>query len=119
VKAIPLPLFPQIESLYRAALSKTESDAQRQRLQMFGHNLVLLHWNLCQAGWLEKPELSSFNRSDADFRTFVEQSCALSSISKTNATPELFLKPQLSGDQVNVPSVDRCVSLNRIGTSSA
>ena len=43
---------------------------------MFGDNLVLLHWNLRQAGWLEKPEQSSFYRSDADFRTFLEQNSA-------------------------------------------
>ena len=107
VRAIHLPLFPQIESLYRAAMSKTESDAQRQRLQMFGNNLVLLHWNLRQAGWLEKPEQSSFYRSDADFRTFLEQNSAQPSISKTNAKPELFLKSPLSGGQSKAPSVDR------------
>ena len=74
---------------------------------MFGDNLVLLHWNLRQAGWLEKPEQSSFYRSDADFRTFLEQNSALPSISKTIAKPEIYLKPPLSGGQIKAPNVDR------------
>ncbi len=107
VRAIHLPLFPQIESLYRDALSQAKTDPQRRRLQMFGDNLVLLHWNLRKAGWLEKPEQSSFYRSDADFQTFIEQNSALPSISKTNAKPETYLKPQL-GTGTNKPaSVDR------------
>ena len=74
---------------------------------MFGGNLVLLHCNLRQAGWLEKPDQSSFYRSDADFRTFLEQNSAQPSISKTIAKPEIFLKSPLGGVQSKVPSVDR------------
>ena len=74
---------------------------------MFGGNLVLLQWNLRQAGWLETPELSSLYRSNADFRTFLEQNSAQPSISKTIAKPEIYSKPQLVGAQIKAPNVDR------------
>ena len=107
VQAIHRPHFPQIESLYRAALSKAQTDSQRQRLQMFGDNLVLLHWQLRKAGWIENPNESSFYRSDADFKTFIEQNSARPSISKTNAKPELFLSPQLRVIETKPVSVDK------------
>lgn len=60
---------------------------------MFGDNLILLHWNLSQSGWLEQPEQSSFYRSDADVKTFIEKNSSMPSISKTNTKPEIYLKP--------------------------
>jgi hypothetical protein len=107
VRAIHLPLFPQIESLYHEALSKAQTDAQRQRLQMFGDNLVLLHWQLRKAGWLDKPEQSSFYRSDDDFTAFIEKNSAQPSIAKTNSKPEMFLKPQLGIGETKPASVDK------------
>jgi len=107
VKAIHLPLFPQMEVLYREALAKAQTDAQRRRLEMFGDNLVLLNWNMRQAGWLEKPETSAFYRSDADFKTFVEQHSASPSISTTNAKPEIYLKPQLGTGPSAPAAVDK------------
>lgn len=107
VKAIHLPLFPQIESLYHEALSLAQTDPQRHRLQMFGDNLVLLHWHLHKAGWLDKPEQSTFYRSDVDFKIFIEQNSARPSISKTNAKPEIFLKPQLVNGPAKSVSVDQ------------
>ena len=107
VRAIHLPLFPQMEALYLDAISNTQTDAQRKRLQMFGDNLVLLHWNLRKAGWIDKPEQSSFYRNDADFTTFVEKNCAQPAIAKTNAKPEIFLKPQLGNGETKPISVDK------------
>jgi hypothetical protein len=52
-----------------------------------GDNLVLLHWNLRKAGWLEQPHQSSFN-TDAGFQTIIGESIATPSISTTNAKPE-------------------------------
>ena len=42
---------------------------------MFGANLIVLHWNLRQAGLLKDPQASIFYRSDADYGTFAEQNC--------------------------------------------
>jgi hypothetical protein len=75
-------------------------------LQRFGDNLFQLHWNLRKAGWLEKPEQSSFYSTDADFQTFIEQNSVLPSISKTNTKSETYLKPQLSDDATKPASVD-------------
>ncbi len=70
------------------------------RAQKFDDNVMLLHSNLLKVGWLERPEQSSFYRSDADFQTFIEQNCVLRSINKTNAKPEIHLKPQLSEETI-------------------
>jgi hypothetical protein len=96
-----------MEALYLDAMSKTQTEAQRKRLQMFGDNLVLLHWNLRKAGWIDKPEQSSFYRNDADFTTFIEKNSAQPSIAKTNSKPEVFLKPQLGNGETKPASVDK------------
>ena len=49
---------------------------------MFADNLILLHWNLRKVGWLQQPEETSFDRTDADFQTFIEQNSSMPSISK-------------------------------------
>lgn len=68
---------------------------------------ALLHWNLRKVGWLEKPEQSSFYCSDADIQTFIEQNSAALSISKINAKPEIYLKPQLGEGTTKPASVDQ------------
>ena len=99
IKAIHLPIFPQMEALYLQAMAKCETDAQRKRLAMFGDNLILLHWNLRKAGWLQDPERSSFYRSDKDFRRFVIMNADQPSISRTyqETARDKFLTPQLTG----------------------
>lgn len=99
VKAIHLPIFPQMEALYLEAMAKCETDAQRKRLAMFGDNLILLHWNLRKAGWLQDPERSSFYRSDKDFRRFVIMNADQPSISRTyqETARDKFFTPQLTG----------------------
>ncbi len=69
------PRFAEIEALYRQALAQVDTPPRRARLEMFGASLIVLHWNLRQAGLLQDPQASSFYRSDADYRTFAEQSC--------------------------------------------
>jgi hypothetical protein len=96
-----------MEAIYLDAMSKTQTEAQRKRLQMFGDNLVLLHWQLRKAGWLDKPEQSSFYRSDDDFTAFIEKNSAQPSIAKTNSKPEMFLKPQLGIGETKPASVDK------------
>jgi hypothetical protein len=90
VKKIHLPIFPQMEALYKEALSKTETDAQRKRLRMFGDDLTLLHWNMRKAGWLAEPEKSIFYRSDDDFKKFAMERCGADS-----AKLRKFMTPQL------------------------
>ena len=70
---------------------------------MFADNLILLHWNLRKAGWLEKPEESFFYRTDESFKAFIEKGCARPSLSLIpNNKPELWMKPQL-GVRVTTP----------------
>jgi|UniRef100_UPI0037831C5A hypothetical protein len=107
VKAIHLPLFPRMEAIYLDAMSKTQTEAQRKRLQMFGDNLVLLHWHLRKAGWLDRPEQSTFYRSDADFTIFIQKNSTSPSIATTNSPPEVFLKPQLTPGETKPASVDK------------
>ncbi|MBM3501154.1 MAG: DUF4838 domain-containing protein, partial [Armatimonadetes bacterium] len=58
------PIFPEMERLYLEALSRAETPKQRQRLEMLGENLVMLHYNMRQAGMLEEPERSILYRSE-------------------------------------------------------
>jgi hypothetical protein len=96
VKAIHLPLLPQMEELYKEALSKTGTPDQKRRLEMFGDNMVLLHWNMRKAGWLDNPEKSIFYRSDDDFKKFAEEKHASPSICFSGPlSPEKLMTPAL------------------------
>lgn len=107
IRAIHLPLFPQMKSLYLQALSKADTEAQRKRLEMFGDNLIVLHWQLRQADWLENPKESTFYRSDEDYKKFLERSSASPSISRSNPPPEFFLKPLLEKSTPDPASMHR------------
>lgn len=74
---------------------------------MFGDNLLLLHWNLRKAGWLDMPEQCSFSRPDADFQSFVAQKSDMTSNSKTSTKSKIYLKPHLSGGTTKLASMDR------------
>ncbi len=73
VELIYLPIFPQMEALYVDALRRTRSAKQKRRLELFGENLVQLHWGMTRAGmtWPE-AETSIFHRSDADYEQFLK-----------------------------------------------
>lgn len=102
VRAVHLPIFARMEALYREAMAKTETDAQRQRLEMFGDNLVVLHWHMRKAGWLAEPEKSVFYRSDADFKAFAEKNFRAASIRCVWKKPEEMLVPKLGEAAVPV-----------------
>ncbi len=105
VKAVHLPVFPEMESLYREAMRQDLTPRQQARLEMFGDNLVLLHWNMRKAGWLAEPEKSVFHRSDAAFRTFAESRRAHPSISLSAGTElEFLLRPQLGQEDKGTAS---------------
>lgn len=95
VRAVHLPIFAQMEALYREALAKAETDVQRQRLEMFGNNLVVLHWHMRKAGWLPEPEKSVFYRSDEAFKAFAEKNHRAASIRCVWKKPEEMLVPKL------------------------
>jgi hypothetical protein len=60
-----------MERLYLEALSKVSTEAQRKRLEMFGDNLIMLHYNMRKAGMLKEPEKSSFYRTDEAYAKFL------------------------------------------------
>ncbi|NUP99392.1 MAG: hypothetical protein HUU35_06015, partial [Armatimonadetes bacterium] len=67
------PAMADIERLYRAALAAAESKRQRQRIEMYGENLVMLHYNMRRAGMeLPSPESSIFYRNEADYEQFLK-----------------------------------------------
>lgn len=72
VEAIYLPILPDMERLYFEALGKAQTDKQKQRLEMFGKNLVMLHWGMRKAGMnMPDAEKSRFYRSDEDYQKFL------------------------------------------------
>ena len=73
VSQLYAPKFAEIEALYLEALGKADTPARRARLEMFGDNLIVLHWNLRQAGLLPEPEASKLYRSDEEYRRFVKE----------------------------------------------
>lgn len=72
VLKVYLKNFDTIENRYREALAKAATEPQRRRLQMFGDNLAVLHFNLRKAGVLPHPEASIFYKDDAEFQTFYD-----------------------------------------------
>lgn len=76
IRTIYLPRLARLEALYRDALALTARERTRRRVQMFGDNMVVFHYNLRKAGYLAQPETSFFYRSDTDFAAFLAQSNA-------------------------------------------
>jgi hypothetical protein len=72
LEAIYLPRLARIEELYQQALAAVQDPRQRQRVEMFGDNMVVFSYHLRKAGFLEKPERSFFFRSDADYDRFMQ-----------------------------------------------
>ncbi len=72
IRHMYVPVFAKIEKLYLQAIAKTETTPQKRRLEMFGDNLIQLHFHMRQAGLIEKPKQSRFYRSDAEFETFMQ-----------------------------------------------
>lgn len=70
---IYLPIFPEMEKLYLEALGQVPTDKQKRRLEMFGDNLVMLHWGMTRAGmtWPEAGK-SAFYRTDEQYEQFLK-----------------------------------------------
>ena len=73
IEAIYVPRMARIEALYLEALGAAKSARARQRIELFGANLVVFHYNLRKAGYLADPEKSAFYRSDKAFDEFMQQ----------------------------------------------
>ena len=73
MKTIYAPLFATMEQHYRATLAKCSIDTQRARLQMFGDNMIQLHYALRQAKLIAEDSKSIFHRDDAAFAQFLKQ----------------------------------------------
>ena len=73
MKTIYAPLFATMEQRYRTTLAECTSDMQRARLQMFGDNLIQLHFALRQAKLIAEDSKSIFHRDEAAFAQFLKQ----------------------------------------------
>jgi len=72
IRHVHLPRMAEIETLYAEALAAAKEDGQRKRVEMFGDNLVVFHFQLRKVDLLKEPEKSVFYRSDADYEAFVK-----------------------------------------------
>lgn len=73
IEKIYLPRLDRIEALYREALSLAKEERQRRRLELFGADMIVFHYQLRKAGYLVDPEKSFFYRTDAQYEEFIQQ----------------------------------------------
>lgn len=73
VTTLYVPRFAEIEALYKEAIAKVDTPVRRQRLELFGDNLIVLHYNLRQAKLLPNPQDSVFYRSDEQYAQFAKE----------------------------------------------
>ena len=73
VAAVWQPHWTEIERLYTQALPAVETEAQRKRLEMFGDNLTMLHYNMRKAGMIENPSASPLYLSDEAYGEFIQE----------------------------------------------
>jgi len=73
VKFIYEPLLPGIEAWYLEALDMELTPRQRQRVEMFGDNLKMLHFNMRNAGLVANPTSSKLYLSDSDYAKFLAE----------------------------------------------
>lgn len=101
VTTVYAPRFPEIEALYKQALEKADTPARRARLELFGDNLIVLHWNLRKGNLLPDPESSMFHRADGDYRAFAEDKYQSIALYCGLRTPQLetLLKPHLAPEE--------------------
>lgn len=72
MKAIYAPLFPEMEKSYREAFEQCATDPERQRLGMFGDNLIQLHFALRNASLIADDGRSFFHRDEAAYAEFLK-----------------------------------------------
>jgi hypothetical protein len=72
MKAVSAPNFAEYEKLYAEALGRVKTKPQRQRLEMLGDVLTVMHFNLRNAGLVANPEASAFFKRDEDYRHFLK-----------------------------------------------
>lgn len=73
IEFVHKPILADIERLYRAALAAAETDAQRQRIEMLGANLIQLHHDMRQAGMIADNEDSIFYRTEEQYQQFLAE----------------------------------------------
>jgi len=84
MQAIYAPLFPAMESSYRATLAECATASQKDRLALFGDNLTQLHFALRKAGLIPDDPKSLFHRDDASFAAFPKRMESTFSLSQDN-----------------------------------
>lgn len=73
IEAIYLPILGEIETLYLQALTSVTDQAQKRRLELFGHCMVAFQHNLRKAGYLGDEDASTFHRTDEQFERFTSE----------------------------------------------
>lgn len=73
IEKLYLPILPKIEQLYFQALEQAGSGIHRQRVELFGENLILFYNNIDRAGYLDNPKMSRLYRDDQAFAEFKKQ----------------------------------------------
>jgi hypothetical protein len=72
IEKVYLPIFPEMERLYREALAQAATDKQRARIAMFGDNMVQLHYSMRHAGMaVPEAEASVFYRTEDQYQQFI------------------------------------------------
>lgn len=64
IRAVYVPLWPEIERLYEAAVAGAVTATHRQRLEEFGDELSILHYHMRRAGLFPAAERSRLCRDD-------------------------------------------------------
>ncbi len=98
IRHVHLPRMAEIESLYLEAMKAAKEEAQRKRIEMFGDNMVVFHYQLRKVDLLQNPEKSVFYRTDADYEAFLksrEGSLALAADTKGKTIIAPLWAPEL------------------------
>jgi len=69
-----------IEALYKDALADAETAVQRERIEMFGDNMILLNRVLAEVDLVNNLDQSVFHRSPEEYARFQESHSLLSTI---------------------------------------
>lgn len=121
VEQVYKPIFPEMERLYREALSQAATEKQRRRLEMLGDNLTMLHYNMRKADMLIDPEKSVFYRTDEAYVQFLADAVFALSLYRDHGHRDvpLLFHGSFDGIGENPPMEMRKVTVARLPGGTA